>query len=119
MSRWGRFDLWDSNPLLACCTVPIGYHPSVYGDYLNALMLFGQITGINPLWISTEYSPFGRDYRATASHALGISPEIAGALALVAQETLVAGGPVTGQTGQLCWEQKWAACRRPPGWHPW
>jgi len=115
---WGQIDLWDSNPLLACCTVPIGYHPSVYGDYLNALMLFGQITGINPLWISTEYSPFGRDYRAAASHALGISPEIASALAIVAQETLVAGGPVTGQTGRLCWEQKWAACRRPGG-HPW
>jgi len=116
---WGQIDLWDSNPLLACCTVPIGYHPSVYGDYLNALMLFGQITGINPLWISTEYSPFGRDYRSTASHALGISPEIAGALAIVAQETLVAGGPVTGQPGLLCWEQKWASCRRPPGGHPW
>ena len=23
----GQVDLWDSNPLLACCTVPIGYHP--------------------------------------------------------------------------------------------
>jgi len=112
----GQVDLWDKAPLLACCTVPIGYHPSVYGDYLNALMLFGQITGINPLWISTEYSPFARDYRGTASHALGISPEIAAALALVAQETLVAGKPVEGQPGLLCWEQRWAACRQLPPW---
>ncbi len=44
----GEVDLWDSNPLLACCTVPIGYHPSAYGDYLDALVLFGQITGVNP-----------------------------------------------------------------------
>ena len=33
-------DLWNSNALDACCTTPIGYHPSVYGSYLNALMLF-------------------------------------------------------------------------------
>ena len=112
----GQVDLWDKDPLLACCTVPIGYHPSVYGDYLNALMLFGQITGINPLWISTEYSPFARDYRSTASHALSISPEIAAALALVAQETLVAGKPVEGQPGLLCWQQHWAACRQSPPW---
>jgi len=112
----GQVDLWDKDPLLACCTVPIGYHPSVYGDYLNALMLFGQITGINPLWISTEYSPFARDYRGTASHALGISPEIAAALALVAQETLVAGKPVDGHSGLPCWQQHWAACRSAPPW---
>jgi hypothetical protein len=37
----GQIDLWDSDPLLACCTVPIGYHPSQYGDYLNGLVLFG------------------------------------------------------------------------------
>ena len=42
----GKVDLWDSNALDACCTTPIGYHPSVYGFYLNALMLFTQITGV-------------------------------------------------------------------------
>jgi hypothetical protein len=30
-------DLWDSDPLNACCTTPIGYHPSIYGAYLSAL----------------------------------------------------------------------------------
>ncbi len=50
-----QMDLWDSDPLLACCTVPIGYHPSAYGDYLDALMLFGQITGINPTTIDAEF----------------------------------------------------------------
>lgn len=112
----GQIDLWDKDPLLACCTVPIGYHPSIYGDYLNALMLFGQITGVNPLWISSEYSPFSRDYRATASHALGISPEIAAALAIVAEETLIAGKPVSGQPGLLCWKQQWSECRQLPPW---
>jgi hypothetical protein len=43
----GQVDLWDRNPLLACRTVPIGYHPSQYGDFLDALVLFGQITGVN------------------------------------------------------------------------
>jgi len=33
-------DLWDGNALDACCTTPIGYHPSVYGAYLSALVLF-------------------------------------------------------------------------------
>lgn len=113
---FGQIDLWDQDPLLACCTVPIGYHPSVYGDYLNALMLFGQVTGINPLWISGEYSPFSRDYRTTASHALGISPETAAALAIVAEETLIAGQPVAGQPALLCWKQQWADCRRMPPW---
>ena len=53
----GQVDLWDSNPLLACCTVPIGYHPSAYGDYLDALVLFGQITGVNPLTLVSEFDP--------------------------------------------------------------
>ena len=112
----GQVDLWDKDPLLACCTVPIGYHPSVYGDYLNALMLFGQITGVNPLWIRTEYTPDARDYRATASHALGISPKIAASLAIVAEETLIAGKPVEHQAGLLCWKRQWADCRRLPPW---
>lgn len=113
---FGQIDLWDSNPLLACCTVPIGYHPSVYGDYLDALMLFGQITGLNPLWISTEFTPFFGNYRSSASRALGISPEIAIALAAVAQETLVAGQPVQGPIALPCLKQHWADCRQLPPW---
>jgi hypothetical protein len=113
---FGQVDLWDSNPLLACCTVPIGYHPSVYGDYLNALMLFGQITGINPLWLAAEYDPFSRDYKLTASKALGVEPLTAGALAIVATETLIAGKPVDRQPGILCWAQHWADCRKIAPW---
>lgn len=87
----GQVDLWDSDPLLACCTTPIGYHPSAYGDYLNALVLFGQITGVNPETLTSEFDPSNT---ASASFALGISGAVAEELAVVAEETLVQGGPV-------------------------
>ena len=89
-----QVDLWDSDPLLACCTVPIGYHPSVFGDYLDALVLFGQITGINPETLTAEFDPTHALYLDSASYALGISAPIASELAIVAEETLVNGGPV-------------------------
>ncbi len=114
---WGQVDLWDSNPLLACCQVPVGYHPSVYGDYLNALMLFGAITRVNPLWIAEEYSPFPFTARGTAAHALGIPPETAVALAIVATETLIAGGPVNRQPILLCLRWQWADCRQLSPWN--
>ncbi len=44
-----RVSLWDDDPALACCTVPIGYHTSRYGAYLSALVLFAQITGVDPM----------------------------------------------------------------------
>lgn len=90
----GEVDLWDSNPLLACCTVPIGYHPSVYGDYLNALVLFGQITGDNPETVADEFDPGSAFYADSASVALGISAPIAYDLAVAAEDTLRDGGPV-------------------------
>jgi hypothetical protein len=86
----GQIDLWDSDPLLACCTVPIGYHPSQYGDFLDALVLFGQITGVNPETLLAEWDP---NNQLSASFALGISPEIADALAIAAEDTLLAGAP--------------------------
>jgi hypothetical protein len=89
----GQIDLWDSDPLLACCTVPIGYHPSQYGDFLDALVLFGQITGINPETLDAEWDPNNPLYSASASLALGIDPHIADALAIAAEDTLLAGGP--------------------------
>lgn len=89
----GQIDLWDSDPLLACCTVPIGYHPSQYGDYLNGLVLFGQITGVNPETLGAEWDPNNPLYSASASRALGISPDIAYALAIAAEDTLLAGAP--------------------------
>ena len=89
----GQVDLWDSNPLLACCTVPIGYHPSQYGDFLDALVLFGQITGKNPELLDAEWDPNNPLYSASASLALGISPGIADELAIAAEDTLLAVGP--------------------------
>jgi len=90
----GEVDLWDSNPLLACCETPIGYHPSVYGDYLDALVLFGQITGVNPTTLADEFDPGNAQYDDSASVALGIAAPIAYDLAVVAEDTLQNGGPV-------------------------
>jgi hypothetical protein len=88
-----QINLWDGDPLLACCTVPIGYHPSQYGDFLDALMLFGKITGLNPETLSAEWDPGNPSYARSASHALGIDPRIARRLASVAEHTLLANGP--------------------------
>lgn len=89
----GQIDLWDSDPLLACCAVPIGYHPSQYGDFLDALMLFGKITGVNPETLSAEWDPGNPSYLRSASRALGIDPRIARKLAIVAEHTLLTNGP--------------------------
>jgi len=89
----GQVDLWDSDPLLACCTVPIGYHPSQYGDFLDALVLFGQITGLNPETLIGEWDPNSPQYSGSASVALDIAPGIADALAIAAEDTLLAQGP--------------------------
>ena len=50
-------NLWDSDPLTACCTTPIGYHPSAYGAYLDALTLFYKITGMDPVLMEAEFNP--------------------------------------------------------------
>jgi hypothetical protein len=91
----GQIDLWDSNPLLACCETPIGYHPSQYGDYLDALVLFGEITGVNPETLSAEWNLSNSLYSTSASLALGISPQIAAELGVMAEDTLLANGPTT------------------------
>jgi len=44
-----QVSLWDEDPALACCTVPMGYHTSKHGAYLSALVLFAEITGVNPM----------------------------------------------------------------------
>ncbi len=87
-------DLWDSDVLDACCTTPIGYHPSVYGSYLNALVLFDQITGVDPDTLAAEFDPTDPLYLNSASRALGIAPDIARLLARVASETVDAGNSV-------------------------
>lgn len=87
-------DLWDSDVLDACCTTPIGYHPSMYGAYLDALVLFDQITGIDPTTLAAEFDPTNPLYLDSASHALGVAPGIAWLLARAASETVDAGSPV-------------------------
>ena len=79
-------DLWDNNPLDACCLVPTGYHPSNYGSYLNALVLFEEITGVDPRTLG------GNDQAAAA---LGISNPDALLLEDVAYFTVTADGPVS------------------------
>ncbi|UUL83362.1 DUF4886 domain-containing protein [Sphingomonas qomolangmaensis] len=59
------------------------YHGSMYGYYLEALVLFGQITRHDP-------RSLGRDERAARD--LGIAPEQAGALQAIAAETLKSDG---------------------------
>lgn len=56
-----------------------GYHASVYGYYLEALVIFGSVTGLDP-------RSLGRKEQAAAQ--LGISPAKAFALQRVAFETL-------------------------------
>ncbi len=90
----GEVDLWDSDPLLACCTTPVGYHPSIYGDYLDALTIFYTVTGINPETLSSEFNPLDPNYASSASDTLGISPELAYELAVAAVETQNNSGPV-------------------------
>ena len=75
----GQVDLWDGDVNAACCTTPIGYHPSTYGAYLNALVLFDQVTGL-------DASTFGAE--ETAAQALGITPDQAVALEQVAAATV-------------------------------
>jgi hypothetical protein len=89
-----QVDLWDSNPLTACCTTPIGYHPSSYGVYLDALVIFYKITGVDPETLRTEMDEDERHFGSSAAHALGISARDARLLAFAARETVDAGMPI-------------------------
>jgi autotransporter-associated beta strand protein len=99
-----KVDLWDSNPLTACCTTPIGYHPSAYGAYLNAMSIFYKITGIDPTTLDAEANPNNPLFLQSAANALGISANDAQLLAIAAADTVRAGGPVSNfelQTGTI------------------
>jgi autotransporter-associated beta strand protein len=87
--------LWDTNPLTACCTTPIGYHPSSYGVYLNALSIFYSITGIDPITLDSETNANNPLFKSSAANALGISATDAQLLAIAAADTIRAGGPVS------------------------
>ncbi len=100
-----QIDLWDSNALDACCTTPIGYHPSLYGAYLNALVLFETITGVDPRTLDSEFNTGNPLYLSSAAFALGISPTLASELEIIAALTVAAGGPVPEPStlALLCW----------------
>ncbi|MGJ7918206.1 PEP-CTERM sorting domain-containing protein [Massilia sp. LXY-6] len=84
--------LADANPYDGKVTginlwAPDSYHGSVYGYYLEALTIFGEVTGLDPRSLGTgEY--VARD--------LGISPEIAGSLQQLAAAQLAAEVPEPG-----------------------
>jgi hypothetical protein len=68
-TAFGQVDLWTYDH----------YHGSIYGYYLEALVVFGRITGVDP-------TVLGRD--ETAADELGISDDQAAALQAVAQAEL-------------------------------
>jgi hypothetical protein len=67
----GQVDLWSWD----------NYHASAYGYYLEALMVFGRLTGRDPAALGP---------RETAAAELGISPAQAGALQKIAHDELAA-----------------------------
>jgi hypothetical protein len=89
-----KVDLWDSKPLDACCTTPIGYHANTYGAYLSALVLFFEITQVSQESLLAEFDPAHPRHHDSAADALGISPDIAWKLAFVASETVRLGHPI-------------------------
>ncbi|MET3761778.1 DUF4886 domain-containing protein [Sphingomonas sp. UYEF23] len=70
---FGKLDLWSYDQ----------YHASVYGYYLEALVVFGRITGVDPLTLGKDES---------AADELGLSPAQATALQRVAHDQLAAEG---------------------------
>jgi autotransporter-associated beta strand protein len=90
-----QVNLWDSDPLTACCTTPIGYHPSAYGVYLDALTLLYKITGVDPVLMEAEFNAGNPSFLSSAAHALGISANDAQLLAIAAADTVRSGGPVS------------------------
>ena len=67
----GEIDLWATDH----------YHGSTYGYYLEALVIFGNVTGRDPRMLGS---------REQAAAALGIPPSLAGKLQQIAAETLAA-----------------------------
>jgi hypothetical protein len=66
---FGQVDLWTYDH----------YHASIYGYYLEALVVFGRVTGVDP-------TKLGRSERAADD--LGIAPKVAVALQQIAKDQL-------------------------------
>ncbi len=67
----GQFDLWAYDH----------YHGSAYGYYLEALLIFGRVTGLDPRSLGSKEK---------AAFDLGIAPDVAATLQRIAFETLEA-----------------------------
>ncbi len=70
---FGKIDLWTWDQ----------YHGSAAGYYLEALVIFGKVTGVDPVSLGA---------RETAANDLGMSPTTAAALQKIAHEELAAEG---------------------------
>ena len=67
----GKIDLWAVD----------NYHASTYGYYLEALLVFGRVTGRDPLSVGT---------RETSIKALSLDPAVIGRLEQIAHDELTA-----------------------------
>jgi hypothetical protein len=94
----GKVNLW----------APDSYHASVYGYYLEALTMFGNITGLDPRSLgSGEY----------VAHDLGIDPKIAASLQALAAAQLASEVPEPGTAlmfGTIGGLMVWARKRKQP-----
>ena len=70
-TSFGQVDLWTYDQ----------YHASAAGYYLEALVLFGRITGVDPVMLGKQEK---------AADALGLSPTLAADLQRIARDTLAA-----------------------------
>ena len=68
---FGKIDLWTWDQ----------YHASAAGYYLEALVIFGRVTGTDPQRLGLH---------ERAAQALGLSPDTTAALQRIAAETLAA-----------------------------
>lgn len=82
----GKVDLWGYDH----------YHASAYGSYLEALIVFGKVTGLDPRVLGSE---------ECSSIELGFSSEQTGQLQSVAAEILqeASGQPLSTKTGKPRW----------------
>jgi hypothetical protein len=73
--EFGQLDLWTDDH----------YHASTYGYYLEALVVFGNVTGRDPRSLGAS---------ECSAYELGVSRDVAGALQQVAFDQLSSEGPV-------------------------
>ena len=81
------------------------YHASMYGYYLDALVVFGNVTGLDPRSLGGN---------ECAGFELGLSRDQVSALERVAFEQLQAGGTVHGAPLQVAGTERAGRCPAHP-----